>query len=136
MLADHADACDEDEFETSDYFKVRAMSPNDTPDKRRSRLDTALQELAKKLREHPTLPANPKNPSCHLKQSKSSDCALKLPESHCAFDGCSWTGDNNEQLMLHLQAEHINVLQDSIQALKERQEGVADKNEYDWISSA
>ena len=61
LFADHADMFDEDEFEASDYFKVRAMSPNQTPDKVLFKLGAALQELASKLCGYPTLPANQKN---------------------------------------------------------------------------
>ena len=79
----------EDVSELLDHFIVRAMSPQDTPDKVRGNLDNALQTLASLMRECPTLPADPQDPTRHLAHSKSSDCALKLPQSHCAFRGCS-----------------------------------------------
>ena len=94
------------------------MSPQDTPDQVRVRLDNALQDLASKMREFSTLPADPQDPTHHLAQSKSSDCALQLPDAHCAFRGCSWTGSSDDALVSHLEDQHTEALQPSMKALQ------------------
>ena len=60
-------------LEVLDHFIVRPMSPQDTTDQVRAQLDNALQDLASKIRQFPTLPADPQDPTHHLTQSKSSD---------------------------------------------------------------
>ena len=38
------------------------------------------------------------------------DCVTQLPTKHCAFSGCRWTGSNDEELLAHLCAEHVEPL--------------------------
>ena len=74
------------------------MNAQDTPDEIRANLDMALQTLSLLIREYPTLPADPQDPTHHLTYSNNSDCALKLPQAHCAFRGCCWTGASHNDL--------------------------------------
>ena len=117
-----------------DHFVVLAMSPQDTPDEVRANLDSALHTLALQMRACPTLPADPQDPTRHLAQSNSSDCALELPQAHCAFRGCSWTGANIEVLLLHFKDKHLNALQPSMEALQAKVGGL-DKSEESLLSS-
>ena len=123
-LSDCKNGAHEEVPEVFDHFIVRPMSPQDTPDQVRAQLDNALQDLASKIRQFPTLPADPQDPTHHLTQSKSSDCALQLPAAHCAFHGCSWTGSDDEALVLHLEDQHIQALQPSMEALQQKVGGL------------
>ena len=82
-----------------DHYVVRPMESHGTPDKVRANLNAALSSLAELLRDCPTLPVDPQDPSQHLSESKSLDCALKLPNSHFAFRGCAWTGSTTDELV-------------------------------------
>ena len=92
---------------------------HETPDHIRARLFASLLSLSDFIRECLTLPADPSDPTRHLPESKSADCALKLPNAHCAFRGCAWTGVSADALVTHLQEQHILYLQDSMSALQE-----------------
>ena len=62
---------------------VRAMKVHETPDHIRARLSASLLSLSGLIRECPTLPADPSDHTRHLSESKSANCALKLPNAHC-----------------------------------------------------
>ena len=100
-----------------DHYVVRPMEAHETPDKVRANLDAALSSLAELLRDCPTAAADPRDPSRHLSESKSLDCALKLPNSHCAFRGCAWTGSTTDELVRHLRKLHKLAFQKSMDAL-------------------
>ena len=117
------DVENEDKLEVLDHFIVRPMSSKDTPDQVRAQLDTALENLALMIRPFPTLPADPQNPTHHLAETNSPDCALELPPAHCAFSGCAWTGACHAELLSHLEDQHLNVMQPSIEALQEKISG-------------
>ena len=119
-VSDCKNVAHEEVPEVLDHFIFRPMSPQDTPDQVRAQLDNALQDLALKMRQFPTLPADPQDPTHHLTQSKSSDCALQLPDAHCAFRGCSWTGSSDDALVSHLEDQHTEALQPSMEALQKK----------------
>ena len=48
------------------HFVVRPMSSHETLDQVRAQLDKAMQDLALKIRQFPTLPADPQDPTHHL----------------------------------------------------------------------
>ena len=123
-VSDCKNVAHEEVPEVLDHFLVRPMSPHDTPDQVRAQLDKALQDLALKIRQFPTLPADPQDPTHHLTQSKSSDCALQLPDAHCAFHGCCWTGASDEALVLHLKDQHTEALQTRMVAFQQKVGGV------------
>ena len=69
---------DKDGNEIIDHYVVRAMKVHETPDHIRARLSASLLSLSDLIRECPTLPAEPSDPTRHLSESKSADCALKF----------------------------------------------------------
>ena len=75
-VSDCKNVAPEEVPEVLDHFIVRPMSSHDTPDQVRAQLDNALQDLALKIRQFPTLPADPQDPTHHLTQGKSSDCVV------------------------------------------------------------
>ena len=75
-VASHDETKHEEYPQVLDHFVVRAMNAEDTPDEIRANVDRALQTLSLLIREYPTLPADPQDPTHHLTYSKHSDCAL------------------------------------------------------------
>ena len=82
---------------------MRPKHSHETLDKVRADLEDALLSLSHVLRVCPTLPADPKDLTRHLPESKRLDCAMELPNSHCAFSGCTWTVSTTDDLIKHLQ---------------------------------
>ena len=39
------------------------------------------------------------------------DAAVQLPRTHCAFKGCAWTGDTDEEIEQHLEDTHAGALE-------------------------
>ena len=70
---------DDDVSGVVNHYVVRPMQSHETPDKVRANLDAAFSSLAELLRDCPALPADPHDPSQHLSESKSLDCALTPP---------------------------------------------------------
>ena len=97
---------------------MRPKQSHETPDRIRADLEDALLSLSQLLRVCPTLSADPKDPTRHSPESNSLDCAMELPNSHCAFSGCTWTGSTTYDLIKHVQHEHILALQDSMSVLR------------------
>ena len=52
---------------------------------RRSKLEQALEELADKISDTPTLPYDQRA------EAQRADLAVELPTKHCAFENCSWS---------------------------------------------
>ena len=88
------------------HYVVRPLSVDDTPDKIRSSLDIALDKLSKLFRAYPTLPADPLDSKQPIVQGHAKDCALHLPNKHCAFCDCNWSGATTTDLVSHLQQRH------------------------------
>ena len=68
--ASHDETTHEEYPQVLDRFVVRAVSAQDTPDEMRANLDMALQILSVLIREYPSLPADPQDPTHHLTYSK------------------------------------------------------------------
>ena len=94
--------------EVLDHFVVRAMSSDHSPDTIRSKLDKRSPKLALQMRKCLTLPPDAQDPTRHLAQSKSFDCALMLPQAHCAFRDCPWIGASTEMLLSHLEDQFMD----------------------------
>ena len=94
---------------------MRPKQSHETPDKVRADFKDVLLSLSQLFRVCPTLPAGTKDPTRHLPESKSLDCAMELPNLHC-----TWTGSTTDDLIKHLQQEHILALQDSMSALRNK----------------
>ena len=102
---------EEDSNDIVDPYVVRAMQSQEQPDHIRALFSASLLTLSDLIRKCPTLPADPSDPTRHLSESKSADCALKLPNAHCAVQGCAWTGVATDALVTHLQEQHLLSLQ-------------------------
>ena len=97
---------------TLPYYIPRAMPACDSPDPRRQ-AEEHLRELAKQVREHPTLPITSIS---SVSDALSADKALVLPPKHCAFANCKWIGDTDEELLEHLKADHTSAMQQAVDA--------------------
>ena len=103
---------------TLPYYIPKAMPACDSPDPRRQTEDR-LSELAKLVREHPTLPMAGITEDT-LGDAMSPDKALVLPCKHCAFDSCSWTGDTDHELLEHLKAAHASEMRHAMDATSDQ----------------
>ena len=119
-VASHDETKHEEDLQVLDHFVVRAMNAENTPDEIRANVDRALQTLSLLIREYPTLPADPQDPTHHLTYSTNSDCALKLPHAHCAFRGCCWTGASHDDLVSHFQNNILKLYNRALQLCKQK----------------
>ena len=62
-----------------------------------------MRRLASDMRENPSIPPSPENPSHSL--DRVMDGVL-WPLAHCAIRGCSWTGDSVVSLERHIHLDH------------------------------
>ena len=77
------------EAEGLEQYSVRCLPPDQTKDPR-ARLESALDALSQKLREHPTVPASIADSTLPMEEVFLDDVAPLLPPKHCAFKCCSW----------------------------------------------
>ena len=82
------------------------MTPDESPDPR-SQIEGALASLAAKIRQEPTLPADPLKPQEPFAAALKEDCAVELPVKHCAFRHCMWSGGSSASLEAHVQSHHL-----------------------------
>ena len=109
-----------DKDNTLDYYVVRPMSSEDTPDTVPAMLDDAFDHLSKLFHEYPTLSCDPRDPAQCLAEARHTYCALPLPPAHCAFQNCDWAGSTTHDLVSHLREMHETDLHDCIAALRFR----------------
>ena len=84
------------------FFEVRALQSK-TFETQQDREALMCKELSKSLRDRPTLPADPKDPSKSWVDLKSG---IALPVVSCSFKGCSWHGETDAELKAHLVSDH------------------------------
>ena len=94
------------------------MDPSESCDPR-SHLHVCLQALCLHIRPKPTLPANPIDSAIILPDADLPQCGLQLPCKHCAFVNCIWTGSTQYALLMHISTSHMDILENSVEALQE-----------------
>ena len=116
LIHDMCEKANEDKAVASSlpYYIPRAMPASDSPDPRRQ-TEELLSELAKQVQQHPTVPITGITENT-IHDVLSADMALELPPKHCSFASCNWTGDTDEELLTHLKAEHLSVMQHVLEA--------------------
>jgi len=106
--ADAAPETDEDaddEPDDASFFEVRALPRDERPlITEQDAVKDACGSLALGLRLRPTLP--PKRDDFNTPWEDVFS-AVRLPLWHCAFKGCGWWGEGEEQLRQHLGASHV-----------------------------
>jgi len=86
------------------FFEVRALPRDKRPQiTEQDAVADACRCLAQCLRSRPTLPPKPDDPTAPWEDVFS---AVRLPLWHCAFLGCTWWGDGQDELLQHLRASH------------------------------
>ena len=86
--------------DASDLFhlEVETAATWETPQDKDMRV---AHILAAQMRRHPLVPALP-----HDETASTSyigvQFGFKLPAAHCAFKGCSWTGDTKDSIVEHV----------------------------------
>ena len=104
-----------------DHFILRTRPVAATNDSR-ARADAALSLVADQFLEYPTLPK--------AAQSRArSRAAAQIPDVHCAFATCGWTGESEAELQQHVLAAHAACLQPAAGALIYKGEDAGDRQD-------
>ena len=90
-------------------FAIRTVDKAQSPDPR-SKLEVAIVDLARLLRNDPTVPGDGADPSQPCRAALLEDAALELPAKHCAFRGCLWEGATSVDQISHLKTSHWKPL--------------------------
>ena len=93
----------------AEHVTMACLPPEESPDPR-CRTQDALQRVAAMIRDDPTLPAGVETPLVPYADALREDCAVELPRKHCAFRGCAFCGQTQEDLDQHLADAHADVL--------------------------
>ena len=93
---------EEEEEEEEDQFVLRLKPAACTKDPR-ARVDEAAAAVVRSLTRHVTLPTD-------SQRCARSQAASELPNAHCAFAACTWTGTDEAALRHHLHAAHADDL--------------------------
>ena len=94
-------------------YRVRAVKNGDaSADQERGIREKSLQQVAKKIKEHPTVPAVSTHGVSLEGESIFSEGAVVLPQTHCAFKECVWVGASDEELQAHVCSVHAGVLEE------------------------
>ena len=86
----------------SPFYKVQATNLKESPDPRAKR-ELDLLMLASRIRDFPTIPADPDNATDAWHAALSDEMAIELPTVHCSVRGCSWCGQADNERDLHSQ---------------------------------
>ena len=89
-----------------DEFVVRAMSPENSPDPRAA-YEAEVARVRGHMRRCPLLPFGKETLAV-------CDTGADLPNAHCAFVGCAWTGDCEDELRDHVKKEHMKQLRAAV----------------------
>eukprot|EP00959_Pyramimonas_sp_CCMP1952_P016266 344367-Pyramimonas_sp.AAC.1 len=85
------------------FYSVRVDASSKDP--RRAR-EIPVAAAAASVRRHPTVPADPDDPTRPWSRALAEDMAVELPAVHCAFVRCMWQSENVEELYEHVREEH------------------------------
>ena len=95
----------EDMERPSAFYNVEASDLKKSPDFRAKR-ELDLLSLATRIRDYPTLPADPENSSQVWQSALSDEMAIELPTVHCSFRDCAWCGQTEEERDSHIITKH------------------------------
>ena len=91
------------------FYLVRARSLRDSSDPRANR-ERLLLEMAKRIRDCPTIPADPEDANQVWPAALAEDMAVELPRVHCSFRGCCWCGITEDERDAHILMTHREEL--------------------------
>ncbi len=132
-LPDAKDLEEGPELYSEPLYSVKRMSSEVSPHPR-AKLEGLIAEVVEFIRMKPTIPADPQNPAEPWSLALSEETAIQLPGKHCAFRGCSWSGETDAQLYNHISSLHEHLVRPAMEALssaftlEERMEGVYNKS--------
>ena len=92
----------------ADFYFVEPLSADASPDMLRALLEDALGTLSFNCRKLPTLPADGADRLKPLPAAYAEDWAIVLPLKHCAFSGCTWSGDDAKFQAVHIIEHHYD----------------------------
>ena len=91
------------------FFRLECLGDECSPDPR-MKLEIEVRQLAKLIRDDPTLPADAIDSSKPSEEALLEDAAVQLPAKHCAFRGCAWSGESDRCLIEHFSTQHLSAL--------------------------
>ena len=91
--------------DNSMFYRVRTLTSEGKHehDDLREVFDNALKLVVEHIRENPTLPSGSKDATNADADALREDAAILLPRKHCAFIGCDYTCESDDELIRHLQ---------------------------------
>eukprot|EP00973_Karenia_brevis_P022437 3088802-Karenia_brevis.AAC.1 len=92
------------------FYTVSSMTWSESKDPR-ARRELLVAALAESIRKHPGLPADPVHRLEPWAEALREDLALELPGYHCAFTGCAWVGNTDDERCRHVLEKHNEALQ-------------------------
>ena len=95
---------------------MEPLSAETSPDIPRALLEYALDTLSFSFRTITTLPADGADSSKPLPAAYAEDCAIVSPLKHCAFSGCTWSGDDSRSQAFHTVEHHYDLLEEGMEA--------------------
>ena len=66
--------------------------------------------MANRIRDFPTIPADPHDANHAWVAALAADMAIELPRVHCSFRGCSWCGSTEKERDTHIVVTHREEL--------------------------
>ena len=93
----------------SPFYKVQATNLKESPDPRAKR-ELDLLTLAARIRDFPTIPADPDNVIEAWHAALSDEMAIELPTVHCSFRDCSWCGEADDERDLHINCSQTRLV--------------------------
>ena len=95
---------------------MEPLSADASPDILRALLEDALDTLSFKFRKSLTLPADGADSLKPLPAAYAEDCVIVLPLKHCAFSGCTWSGDDVKSQAVHIVEHPYDLLEEGVEA--------------------
>ena len=94
--------------EQEPFYNVRCKAAAEVGKGTSTTMDVsaALLHASAHIRDQPTVPASREDARVACKASLRSDCGVQLPTNHCAFKGCRYTCDHENELAEHVQHCH------------------------------
>lgn len=91
------------------FYHVRARNSCESPDPR-ARREHMLLEMSHRIRDYPTIPADPNNHNECWKAALAEDMAIELSLVHCSCRECACCGTNDDKRDAHIIDAHIEEL--------------------------
>ena len=96
------------DVELSPFYSPRCLDSKHSPDPR-AQLHHVLGEIARHIRDLPTIPADPSDAGRPWKEALDDQQAVVLPHKLCALIGCAWDGPTDDEPYKHVSEQHMHI---------------------------